>query len=176
MLKVNSFSQGESLHIKENNERLRFLSENEIDKLLARCHKQHLREIVECATDSGMRKGKILNLKWSQIRYGHIYLQKTKSSKRREIPINVDLANLFKRIRQRQHLTSKYVFTYDGARVESINTAFNAALTRASIVDFRFHDLRHTFASYFIMCGGDLKSLQELLGHADIGTTMRHAH
>ena len=176
MLKVNPFSEGESLHIKENNERLRFLSENEIDKLLAQCHKQHLREIVECAINSGMRKGEILDLEWSQIRNGHIYLRKTKSNKRREIPINVDLADLFKRIRKRQHLTSKYVFTYSGARVESIKTAFNAALRRASIDDFRFHDLRHTFASHFIMRGGDLKSLQELLGHADIKTTMRYAH
>jgi integrase len=176
MLKISPFSQGESLHIKENNERLRYLSESEIDNLLAECHKQHLRDIVECAINSGMRKGEILNLEWSQIRNGHIYLQKTKSNKRREIPINEDLAELFKRIRQRQHLTSKYVFTYDGARVESIKTAFNAALKRAGIEDFRFHDLRHTFASHFIMRGGDLKSLQELLGHADIKTTMRYAH
>jgi integrase len=73
-------------------------------------------------------------------------------------------------------LTSKYVFTYDGARVESVKTAFNAALRRAGIEDCRFHDLRHTFASHFIMRGGDLKSLQELLGHADIKTTMRYAH
>ena len=90
--------------------------------------------------------------------------------------INDDLVDLFKRIRKRQHLTSKYVFTYDGARNKSIKTAFNAALRRAGIEDCRFHDLRHTFASHFIMRGGDLKSLQELLGHADIKTTMRYAH
>jgi integrase len=176
MLRLNPFSEGESLHIKENNERLRFLSESEIDKLLAQCHKQYLREIVECALHTGMRRGEILNLEWSQILNGHIYLRKTKSNKRREIPINIDLADLFKRIRKRQHLTSKYVFIRDGARVESITAAFIAALRRSGIEDCRFHDLRHTFASHFIMRGGDLKSLQELLGHANIVTTMRYSH
>ena len=53
---------------------------------------------------------------------------------------------------------------------------FVAALKRAGIVDFRFHDLRHTFASHFVMRGGGLKALQEILGHASIKTTMRYAH
>ena len=175
MLKVNPFSGGDSLHIKENNTRFRYLSEDEISKLLAECQ-PYLREVVECALHSGMRKAELLNLKWSQIRNGYIYLQKTKSKKSRQIEINDDLATLFKKIRQKQHLTSEYVFMYQGKRVESVKTAFNAALRRAGITDFRFHDLRHSFSSHFIMRGGDLKSLQEILGQSDIKTTMRYAH
>jgi integrase len=175
MLKHSPFDKGGSLHIKENNERDRFLSEDEIPKLLAECQ-PYLREVVECALHTGMRKSEILDLKWSQIRNDHIYLRKTKSNKKREIPINNDLAALFKQIRQRRHLTFEYVFVYQGRRIGSVKTAFNAALKRANIEDFRFHDLRHTFASYFAMRTGDLKALQEILGHADIKTTMRYAH
>ena len=175
MLKMNPFASGESLQIKENNLRFRYLSEDEIEKLLPEL-KPHLRDIVECALNSGMRRGEILSLKWSQIRNDHIYLQKTKSKKPRQIPINNDLAVLFKQIRQRQHLTSQYVFTRQGNYIKHVKSGFNAALRRAGIENFRFHDLRHTFASHFIMRGGDLKSLQEMLGHSNITTTMRYAH
>jgi len=51
-----------------------------------------------------------------------------------------------------------------------------ASIRRAEIEDFRFHDLRHTFASHFVMRGGSLKELQEVLGHKNITMTMRYAH
>ena len=156
--------------------RFRYLDEDEIQKLLDEC-KPFLRDIIVCAINSGMRKAEMLDLKWSQIRNGHIYLQKTKSKKSRQIPINEDLAALFRQIRQKQHLTSEYVFLCNRSRrINSIKYAIGAALRRAGIEDFRFHDLRHTFASHFIMRGGDLKSLQEILGHADIKTTRRYMH
>ena len=140
MLKQSPFDKGGSLHIKENNERAGFLSLKEIQKLPAECQ-PYLREVVECVLQTGMRKSEILNLKWSQIRNGHVYLRKTKGNKKREIPINNDPAVLFKKIRQRQHLTSEYVFVYQGRRIESVKTAFNAALRCAEIDDFRSHDL-----------------------------------
>jgi integrase len=57
-----------------------------------------------------------------------------------------------------------------------VRTALTQALTRASIMGFRFHDLRHTFASRFVMRGGSLKALQEILGHADDKMTLRCSH
>lgn len=57
-----------------------------------------------------------------------------------------------------------------------VKRAFDDALTNAEIEDFRFHDLRHTFASYLVMNGVDIKTVQELLGHASLTMTMKYAH
>jgi integrase len=176
MMKASPFNAGESLHLKENNERDRFLSEDEIQRLLDECQ-PYLRDIVECALHTGMRRGEVLSLKWDQIRNGYIYLRKTKNNRRREIPINDDLTELFKKIRQRQHLTSEYVFTCpQGRQLKYVKTAYKAALKRAGILDANFHTLRHSFASHFCMRTGDLKALQEILGHRSIKTTMRYSH
>ena len=63
-----------------------------------------------------------------------------------------------------------------GKRYSDIKKAFNRACDKAKITDFRFHDLRHTFASQLLMGGGDLVALKEILGHADIKMTLRYSH
>ncbi len=202
MVEQSPFERGKSLMLKENNERVRFLNDDEIQRLLENST-PHLRDIIICAINTGMRRGEILNLKWSQIRGGFIYLQKgTKTKEKREIPINDELEILFKRIKAQQNhkgatvirldgnniirwdanpiecqnSVSEYVFTYKGKRVKNIKKAFKTALKNAGITDFRFHDLRHTFASQVIMRGGDLKDVQELLGHKSMSMTLRYSH
>ncbi|MBA7494726.1 Tyrosine recombinase XerC [subsurface metagenome] len=64
----------------------------------------------------------------------------------------------------------------NGERYGNIRKAFEGARKRAGIVDFRFHDLRHTFASHLVMAGVDLKTVQELLGHKSFEMTLRYAH
>jgi len=116
-------------------------------------------------------------LKWSQIRNGFIYVDKTKTDEARQIPINHDLEESLKNIRTRQQLTSRYVFPNgQGGFIRDVRTAFKSALKRAGILDFHPHDLRHTFASHYLMRGGSLKGLKEVLGHKDIKMTMRYAH
>ncbi|MFZ7113516.1 MAG: tyrosine-type recombinase/integrase [Desulfatiglandales bacterium] len=73
-------------------------------------------------------------------------------------------------------MTSPYVFTYCKRHIGRVDKAFKAALSRAGIEDFTFHDLRHTFASHLVMRGASLKEVQELLGHKSISMTMRYAH
>jgi integrase len=137
-----------------------------------------------------MRKSEILSLKWGQIRNGFVYLVKTKTGKRREIPINNELASLFRQIREEQgygglidakreqELSSRYVFSYPGRsdRMKNINAPWWAALKKAKIDNFHFHDLRHTFATYLVMRGATLKDVQELLGHETANMTLRYAH
>jgi len=190
------FTKGQSLFIKENNQRLRYLTEEEITALLKACSTKvikfpdskthvkqmtrkdvhYLRDIVGCALLTGMRKGEILGLKWRQVKGNFIYLRKTKTAKSRQVPISDDLAALFKRIRQRQGLGSEYVFTFEGKRIESLKGGFAAAVERAGIEDFKFHDCRHTFSSHFVMRGGSIKALQEILGHTTLTMTMKYAH
>ena len=74
MVERSPFDKGKPLRLKENNERIRFLSQEEIDKLLPECP-GHLRRIVECAIHTGMRQGEILKLEWSHIRNGQIFLE-----------------------------------------------------------------------------------------------------
>lgn len=193
LLDRNPFDKGGSLQLKENNKRLRFLSEKEIKKLISECPEpdrkkakaevikgseaKHLRDFITIAINSGMRKGEELSLKWSQIKNGFIYLEKTKTNEPRQIPINADLDECLKRIRKRQHLTSEYIFPDGrGGHLQDIKKSFKSALDRAGITDFKPHDLRHTFASHHVMRGGSLKALKEILGHKDIKMTMRYAH
>jgi integrase len=194
MIEQSPFDKGKSLALKENNQRLRFLTEDEIKDLLSESA-PFLRNIVECALNTGMRRGEILNLKFSQVRNGFIYLDKTKTMEPRQIPVNDDLEALFDKIKKdrgiakvyafpydvksekkEQNLSSKPIFTYEGRKIKSVRTSFKTALKRANIQDFRFHDLRHTFASQLIMKGGTLKDVQELLGHKTMTMTLRYAH
>jgi len=83
---------------------------------------------------------------------------------------------MFKRIRKKQHLTSKHVFLYNCKPVKEVKRSFKAALCMANIQDFTFRNLRHTFASQLTMKGGTLKDVQELLGHSTMTMTLRYAH
>jgi integrase len=123
-----------------------------------------------------MRRGELLSLKWEQIRNGFIYLTETKGGNARQIPINDRLAEVFREVRRGDHLKSPYVFCdLKGRRFYAVKRSFASACRRAGIEDFRFHDLRHTFASRLVMRGASLKAVQELLGHADMKMTMRYA-
>ena len=176
LLETSPFKKGKRLMFRENNRRLRFLTESEINRLLMECP-SHLKPIVEMALLTGMRRGELLGLKWEQIRNGFIYLSETKSGKARQIPINDRLAQVLKDMRKKNQLKSEYVFCGpDGKRLYEVKRSFAGACRRAALEDFRFHDLRHTFASHLVMAGISLKAVQELLGHADIKMTMRYSH
>ena len=76
-----------------------------------------------------------------------------------------------------KHPHSPYIFCNDiGKPYANVRTSFDTALKRAEITNFRFHDLRHTFASHLVMLGIDLKSVQELLGHKSFEMTLRYSH
>lgn len=159
--------------------RLRFLEREEIRKLLDSCD-GHLRPIVILALHSGMRKGEILNLKWRDIDFRRdiIYLYKTKSGERREIRMNSEAKDAL--IKIGKHAGSPYIFcNKEGQPYGDIKKSFFTACKKSGILknsEFRFHDLRHTFASHLVMAGVDLNTVRELLGHKTLDMTLRYAH
>jgi integrase len=163
--------------LEENNRRLRYLSKEECNALILACDKC-LKSVVTTALNTGMRKGEILSLKWDNVdlRHGFILLEKTKNGERREIPINETLRATLSGIVRR--LDTPYVFynSDTGTRYINLHKPFQTALKRAKINDFRFHDLRHTFASHLVMAGVDITTVKELLGHKTLTMTLRYAH
>ncbi len=156
---------------KEENRRLRFLSEEEIKNLLGIADTR-LRPLLACAILTGMRKGEMLGLRWENLdlEHGTIFILKSKSGKAREIPIGKRLEEIFLSLGPRAQGS---VFNLPEI---TMRRHFARALENANIQGFRFHDLRHTFASHFVMRTGDLPALQKLLGHSSPQMTQRYAH
>jgi integrase len=170
--------------LEENNRRLRYLSKEECQALIEACD-SHLRPIVICALHTGMRRGEILSLTWDRVDFNHgfILLDKTKNGERREIPINGTLREALLELSQGtkerpRRIDIPYVF-YDSANgkaYKDVKRSFHSACRRAKITDFRFHDLRHCFASHLVMAGQDITTVKELLGHKTLTMTLRYAH
>jgi integrase len=162
--------------LKEPKGRLRFLEREEIAKLFSNCSRK-LRPVVTVAIFTGMRRGEIFRLKWHDIdvRRNIITLLDTKNGDKREVPMNEQVKTAL--IRVPKHPESPYVFcNEEGQPLHDIRKSFWTALRKAGIKDFRWHDLRHTFASQLVMSGIDLNTVRELLGHKDITMTLRYSH
>lgn len=162
--------------LREPNPRVRFLEKEEVIKLLANC-KGKLKPIVILALNTGMRRGEILNLKWRDIDFRRdiIYLMDTKNGERREIPMNKQVKTAL--IRVKKHPESPYIFCgRNGKPFGHVTKSFFTALESSGIVNFHFHDLRHTFASHLVMSGVDINTTRELLGHKDLRMTLRYSH
>ncbi len=162
--------------LKENNKRLRYLEKEECERLIAACL-PHQQPIVITALNTGMRRGEILSLKWENVDLvrGIIYVLNTKNGDKREIPINRKLMQVFKAIEHNSN--GEYVFSKaNGMSYKDIRNGFTTAMNACGIENFRFHDLRHTFASHLVMGGIDLNTVRELLGHKSLTMTLRYAH
>jgi integrase len=178
---------------KVDNQRVRFLSTDEIKKLVdacdqaslskkvdtkASCKVHPLQAIVLFALNTGCRREEILSLTGEQVdlAHGFISLDKTKNGEQRKLPINDVLRGVLEK--QKLARDGKYVFMSPktGDRLVDIKRAFTTACLKAGINDFRFHDLRHTFASHLVMSGVDLTTVSRLMGHKSLAMTLRYAH
>jgi len=154
--------------------RVRFLMPDQVQTVLSNCA-DHLRPIVTVAVHTGMRKGEVLGLRRDQANFDHgiISLFDTKNGERRDIPMNETVKATLRGIENE----SPYFFcNEEGEPFGDVKKAFATALRKSGITDFRFHDLRHTFASNLVMAGEDLNAVGELLGHKTSGMTKRYAH
>ncbi len=110
------------------------------------------------------------------LKHGFILLDKTKNGDRREIPINDTLRVIFNSLTRRLDIPYVFYDSLTGKRYKDIKRSFKSACKRSGVTDFRFHDLRHTFASHLVMAGVDLTTVKELLGHKDFKMTLRYSH
>jgi integrase len=141
-----------------------------------------LTPIVLMALNTGMRFGELTALRWADIDFplalATVLGSSAKSGKTRHIPLNADVMDTLRAWEPGVPDGSRWVFPgRDGeGRLVDIKTGWMALLRKAEITQFRFHDLRHTFASKLVMASVDLNTVRELLGHADIKMTLRYAH
>ena len=116
-------------------------------------------------------------MRWKDIDFKNrnISVINSKNNESRIIPINETLNSELSSLIENRN--GEFVFSDSkGNPYGSINKSFQTAKNKAKIQDFRFHDLRHTFGSYLVMQGIDLKTAQQIMGHKDIRMTMRYAH
>jgi len=165
---------------RENNQRVRFLSEDEEMKLEAVFPSKYW-HLVEFAIHTGMRKGEMFNLRWTDINFqtSVITIPRSKSGEMRHIPMNDRVVEILRGLPSR--MKSEWVFPsatwstpMDGDNFTK--RVFIPAVKKARIEDFRWHDLRHTFASRLVMKRNDLTTVRELMGHKDIKMTLRYSH
>ena len=166
-----------------NNQIVRFLDNNEELHLL-NLAPDHLRQVITVAIHSGLRDEELRNLLWKDVKFpdsgmeGYIEVRNTKGNKDRVVSMNETLCETLGSIPQ--YDKSPYVFTNPKTMTQYTtgfnNSGWKALLKRACIENFRFHDLRHAFASRLAQAGVSLISIKELMGHQSIQTTVRYAH
>lgn len=134
----------------------------------------HLTPAVIVSMNTGMRLGELVSLRWSNVDFKGAQLtiegDAAKSAQTRHVPLNTDAVDVLKRW-QKQCPNAERVFP-----IARFKTAWTALLERAKITKFRWHDLRHHFASRLVQKGVPLNTVRELLGHGSLAMTLRYAH
>jgi integrase len=159
----------------------RYLTPEEEDRLMAVLtgRRSHLRAILTLDLQTGMRRSEILSLHKDQIDFRRevIELVKTKSGKRRYVPMNGVVRELLLE-RCQQAGPTGYLFENPktGRPLTDIKNAWRSALSEAGIENLRFHDIRHTAGTRMADAGINPVTIQDVLGHEDIRTTMRYVH
>jgi len=168
--------------MKEPRGRTRFLLEEEREKLLAVCHNSghpYLYLVVVLCLSTGARKMEILGLKWKDVDMERkvITLHETKNGERRLLPLAGHALELMQEHAKVRDIKGELVFpSKNKSRPTSIRAAWEKALKNAEVENFKFHDLRHSAASYLAMNGASMAEIAEILGHKTLNMVKRYAH
>ena len=162
------------------NKIVRYLSDEECSSLMQACKQSSwdkLNLLVLMAITTGMRRSELINLRWTDIDFEKSLarLADTKNGEPRINPLPAPTLHELKKFRK---VGSDYIFFSPNKpdRPFEFTKRWKSALTQAGIENFRFHDLRHTAASYLVMAGATLHETAEVLGHKSTETTKRYAH
>ncbi len=170
--------------LKESTGRVRYLSDAERGKLLTAARDSehpHLYAIVLLALTSGARKSEILELRWTDIDLveGRAILQKTKNRDRRTLTLVAQVVEELRNIQKVRRIDDGRVFANPDTKrsiQNSFETNWRKARAEAGLKDFRFHDLRHSCASYLAMNGATLAEIAAVLGHKTLAMVKRYSH
>jgi integrase len=157
--------------------RVRWITHEEADRLISELP-GHLAVMVRFSLETGLRRANVTGLEWSQVdlarRTAWIHPDQAKARKAIAVPLS-RVAVLLLREQQGKHPT--HVFSFKGKPITQTSTkAWYAALKRAGIENFRWHDLRHTWASWHVQAGTPLQILQELGGWESVEMVRKYAH
>lgn len=167
--------------LRENNERVRFLSDEEERRLREAIQEvcpEHMADL-DIALNTGMRKSEQYGLDWKDVDLNgrRVTLRQTKNGSVRHIPLNTVALQAFQTIARRSRRSGKVFGPPEGSHpVLAHREWWEAVLRKAELVDFHWHDCRHHFASRAVMAGVDLRTLQQLLGHRSLQMVCRYAH
>jgi len=163
---------------KLNNRRVRFIEDEEFQRLMNAAHPA-LAPIILIARHTGMRQGEILNLEWKDIdlRRGWLSIRQSKNGEGRFVPMTGELIDLFSKTPLSER--EGFIFKRHGVRMVRdgwLRDQFTKAVKQAGLINFHFHDLRHTFASHAAMRGADVQTIAAFLGHKTLRMTQRYSH
>lgn len=168
---------------KEPRGRVRYLSDQERESLLKVCNESknpYLYIIVILALSTGMRFGEIMQLSWSNVDFQRkrIILEETKNGERRQVPLVGKALELLEKLHSHHKICSQLLFPskYDYSKPIDIRSAWESAIKKANIENFRFHDLRHSCASYLAMNGSSIVEIAAVLGHKTLQMVKRYTH
>jgi integrase len=157
--------------------RVRFLTTEECSRLLAELP-EHLRAMVRFSVLTGLRQRNVRELRWAQVdlerRFVWVHANQAKGGEGIAVPLTAEAVRI---VSEQSGRNAEFVFTYRGKPIPQANgTAWRAALQRAKVEDFRWHDLRHTWATLHAQAGTPLHVLQELGGWRTASMVRRYAH
>lgn len=162
--------------LREATGRLRYLTREEFDRLIQECP-EHLKPLVFVAVHTGMRQGELLALTWADVdlENGFAAVNDPKNATPRKVPLNATVRETLRGLKAN---AMKVFCGADGHPIaaRTVHKQFKHAVELAKIENFRFHDLRHTCASWLVMAGVEVRKVKEILGHKDIRTTLRYSH
>lgn len=165
--------------LREPGGRTRYLSDEEEARLLAALPTVEDRDRIITLLHTGFRRSELLNLRWRDVDFkaGILTVPKSKNGETRHVPMNSAVRDvLAKRPRPIDREGLVFPSRVGTPDLRWAKKAVPRALADAQIEDFRFHDLRHTFASRLAMAGVDLATLRELMGHKTMAMTLRYRH
>jgi integrase len=141
----------------------------------------YLKPMVLVTLNTGLRRGELFSLRWEDVNFDvdaltvHGVVAKSKTT--RHIPLNETAKGTLKRWKEQTGKATGIVFgNKNGERFDNIYSSWESLIKSAAIESFRWHDMRHDFASKLVMAGVPLNTVRELLGHSDIKMTLRYAH